>query len=70
MDKLTAELQRVTWRKSSYSGPDGGECVEVAELSGGRRGLRDSKEPGRPALVVPPAEWVTFVGSLKDGGMQ
>ncbi|MFJ8789096.1 DUF397 domain-containing protein [Streptomyces sp. NPDC102462] len=25
-------LSTVTWRKSSYSGPDGGECVECAAL--------------------------------------
>jgi hypothetical protein len=25
------DLTAVTWRKSSYSNPDGGECVEVSD---------------------------------------
>ncbi|WP_189928716.1 DUF397 domain-containing protein, partial [Streptomyces asoensis] len=25
------DLSNVTWRKSSYSNPDGGACLEVAE---------------------------------------
>ncbi|MFJ4688628.1 DUF397 domain-containing protein [Streptomyces sp. NPDC088789] len=25
------DLTRVTWRKSSYSNPDGGNCVEVSD---------------------------------------
>ncbi|UNZ16944.1 DUF397 domain-containing protein [Streptomyces sp. 891-h] len=29
----TFEPSAVTWRKSSYSNPDGGECVEVAAAS-------------------------------------
>jgi hypothetical protein len=33
------------WRKTSRSGSQGGDCVEVAELSG-TIGLRDSKNPG------------------------
>ncbi|GII81953.1 hypothetical protein Sru01_69350 [Sphaerisporangium rufum] len=70
MDELTRELQAARWYRSTWSGPDGGNCVEVAELSGGRRGVRDSKEPGRRALVMPPAEWTAFVRSLKDGRMR
>lgn len=30
----------ITWRKSSYSGGDGGHCVELARLSG-HTGIRD-----------------------------
>ncbi|WP_217146307.1 DUF397 domain-containing protein, partial [Streptomyces sp. AC627_RSS907] len=26
----TPELSAATWRKSSYSGDNGGECIEVA----------------------------------------
>lgn len=36
------------WRKSSFSGSNGGNCVEVAS---GLRALRDSKNPGGPVLV-------------------
>ncbi|WP_327102498.1 DUF397 domain-containing protein [Nonomuraea glycinis] len=67
MDHLTRELETATWRKSTRSGPDGGNCVEVAELSGGRRGVRDSKNPTGPALVFTPGEWDAFIGGVKDG---
>ena len=39
------------WRKSSFSN-GGGECVEIAALTGGRFAVRDSKAPGMGALVV------------------
>ncbi|MGI5416651.1 DUF397 domain-containing protein [Actinomadura luteofluorescens] len=37
------------WRKSSYSGGTGGECVELAVVSSGVL-LRDSKDPDGPWL--------------------
>lgn len=67
MDELNREITTATWRKSSRSGPDGGDCVEVAELSGGRRGVRDSKNPSGPALVFTPHEWAAFIDGVKDG---
>lgn len=67
MDELTRELNTVAWRKSTWSGPDGGNCVEVAKLSGGRRGVRDSKNPTGPALVFTPTQWNTFLGGIKSG---
>ncbi|WP_289009712.1 DUF397 domain-containing protein, partial [uncultured Thermomonospora sp.] len=33
------------WRKSSYSGDNGGDCIEVARLAEGV-GIRDSKNRG------------------------
>ncbi|GLZ07770.1 hypothetical protein Acsp03_52360 [Actinomadura sp. NBRC 104412] len=40
------------WRKSSYSGTTGGsDCVELARL-GEAVGIRDSKDPHGPKLVV------------------
>ena len=38
----------LTWRKSSYSGSSGGQCVEVA--ASGRVLVRDSKNPDRGRL--------------------
>ncbi|MEV6149708.1 DUF397 domain-containing protein [Nonomuraea sp. NPDC052129] len=67
MDELTRELDTATWRKSTRSGPDGGNCVEVAELSEGRRGVRDSKNPSGPALIFTPGEWSAFISGVKDG---
>lgn len=40
------------WRKSSYSGGDNGNCVEVAHTLGE---LRDSKNPGVTLPVTPAA---------------
>ncbi|HXA60883.1 MAG TPA: DUF397 domain-containing protein [Streptosporangiaceae bacterium] len=37
----------IEWRKSSHSGPEGDECVEVADLTVAI-GVRDSKNPGGP----------------------
>ncbi|WUR56481.1 DUF397 domain-containing protein [Actinomadura citrea] len=37
------------WRKSSYSGGTGGECVELAAVSG-YLVFRDSKDPEGPCL--------------------
>ena len=67
MDELTQDLQAATWIKSSYSGSNGGNCVEVAKLSDGRRGVRDSKNPTCPALIFTPGEWSAFIGGVKDG---
>ncbi|WP_433229030.1 DUF397 domain-containing protein [Actinomadura formosensis] len=42
------------WRKSSHSGgANDATCVELAKLPGGI-GIRDSKDPDRGLLVVPP----------------
>jgi len=56
----------VTWRKSTRSN-DQGACVEVADLDGGRRGIRDSKDPTGPALMFPAAEWAAFTTGVRAG---
>ena len=56
-----ADLPEVTWRKSRRSGPQGGNCVEVANLPDGRVAVRNSRHPAGPALVFTSAEWVAFV---------
>ena len=65
MDELTHELRAAVWHKSTWSGPDGGNCVEVANLSGGRRAVRDSKDRRGAALVVPAREWSAFIVRIK-----
>jgi hypothetical protein len=57
----------LTWIKSSYSGGQGGNCVEVAVLPGGGRAVRDSKAPHGPALSFTPAEWAAFTATVRDG---
>jgi hypothetical protein len=56
------------WVKSTYSGPTGGNCVEVAVLAGGRVAVRDSRHPASLALVFLAAEWAAFVARARDGG--
>ncbi|MFC7648663.1 DUF397 domain-containing protein [Streptosporangium lutulentum] len=59
------ELSDAVWRKSTRSGGNGGSCVEVASLAGGRVGVRDSKDRGGPALIFTPSEWQAFIGGVK-----
>ncbi|MFF3451094.1 DUF397 domain-containing protein [Streptomyces sp. NPDC002667] len=53
-----------TWRKSTYSAGDGGDCLEVA-LGAGREGplVRDSKSPGT-VIGFGAAAWGSFVGHV------
>ncbi|MGY3844735.1 MULTISPECIES: DUF397 domain-containing protein [unclassified Streptomyces] len=55
------------WRKSSYSGPEGGSCVEVLDGHPSGIPVRDSKAPHGPALIFPPAGWSSFVTAAKNG---
>jgi len=63
---VSAELSEAKWFKSSRSTATR-ECVEVAFLNGSRVGVRDSKNPGGPALVFTPAEWDAFTSTLRNG---
>lgn len=53
------------WRKSSYSGSNGGGCIDVAGNLPGIVAVRDSKDPHGPSLTFSPAEWRTFITSVK-----
>ncbi|GAA2426336.1 DUF397 domain-containing protein [Actinomadura vinacea] len=46
------ELKHTVWRKSSYSGGNGGNCIEVADLPT-TIAIRDSKDPDGPQLQLP-----------------
>ncbi|WP_460106215.1 DUF397 domain-containing protein [Streptomyces sp. YKOK-J1] len=48
------------WFKSSYSGSDGGNCLEVAAANTAIH-IRDSKTPTAPHLTVAPASWAAFL---------
>jgi hypothetical protein len=58
-------LDNVIWRKSSYSGSNGGACVEVAVLPEDSRAVRDSKDPGGPKLRFSREEWRAFTTCVK-----
>jgi hypothetical protein len=61
------ELTRADWRKSTYSGNNGGNCVEVARNLPGIVAVRDSKDRRGPALELTPAQWRAFVCRIQDG---
>ncbi|MFJ3692632.1 DUF397 domain-containing protein [Streptomyces sp. NPDC090052] len=55
------------WRKSSYSGSEGGSCVEVLDNYPAGTPVRDSKNPAGPALLFPSPNWSSFVAAVKTG---
>jgi hypothetical protein len=55
------------WRKSSYSGSNGGGCVEVAGNLSGVVAVRDSKDPAGPVLAFTPDDWRAFTAAIKAG---
>ncbi|WP_370418981.1 DUF397 domain-containing protein [Streptomyces sp. QH1-20] len=54
------------WFKSSFSGGNGNNCIEVADL-GSVVGVRDSKEENGPAFVVSSAAFARFVAGVSAG---
>ncbi|MER0241194.1 DUF397 domain-containing protein [Streptomyces sp. HSW2009] len=58
------------WIKSSYSGDNGGDCVEWAPAQAATTGavpVRDSKHPQGPTLTFGAAAWSAFVAGVKAG---
>ncbi len=56
-----------TWRKSSYSGGQGGNCVEVATRPADQLAVRDSKNHYGPVLRFPRQAWNIFTAGIKGG---
>ncbi|WP_083926746.1 DUF397 domain-containing protein [Nocardiopsis valliformis] len=59
MDMTTAQ-----WRKSSYSNPDGPQCVEVADLPGSTA-VRDTQHRELGYLSFQSAEWANLLNTLQ-----
>ncbi|MGW5664531.1 DUF397 domain-containing protein [Streptomyces sp. NPDC003758] len=59
------DLTNASWRKSSYSNPDGGECVEIAPDLPSVVPVRDSKDPARGTLLFETAAWARFIDEVK-----
>ncbi|WP_326644455.1 DUF397 domain-containing protein [Streptosporangium sp. NBC_01755] len=64
MDKSPSNL---IWRKSTLSGTNNDDCVEVANLPSGGQAVRDSKNPNGPMLNFTHTEWRTFIINVKNG---
>lgn len=53
------------FRKSSYSQPQGGNCVEVADLPGASA-VRDTQNRQAGHLLFPGAEWTALLSSTRN----
>ncbi len=51
------------WRKSSYSGSNGGECVEVA--TAGAVLVRDTADRNGPVLTFTADVWRAFTTAIR-----
>ncbi|MFI1288331.1 DUF397 domain-containing protein [Streptomyces sp. NPDC020792] len=56
----TGDHGQLVWRKSSYSGSGGGDCVEVAETVGEIL-VRDSKNTAGARVHVSREAWGAFL---------
>ncbi|MGH3398095.1 MAG: DUF397 domain-containing protein [Streptosporangiaceae bacterium] len=61
------DLSSAIWRKSTFSGGNGGNCVEVARNLPNVVAVRDSKDPDGPKLTVTPSQWQAFLAGIRDG---
>ncbi|WP_436786731.1 DUF397 domain-containing protein [Yinghuangia sp. YIM S10712] len=65
---MNAEQEvRGPWFKSSYSGPEGGNCVEVAAAPRAMC-VRDSKLPDLATLTFSDVQWAALTNSVRHGG--
>ncbi|WP_329033221.1 DUF397 domain-containing protein [Streptomyces sp. NBC_01725] len=64
MVPLTKSAEAAVWFKSSYSGGNTTECVEVAHLSQALA-VRDSKSVEGPGLTFSTDAWADFVSALR-----
>jgi hypothetical protein len=60
------ELGDVEWLRGRCQSKEG-TCVELAALSDGRAAIRNSTDPGGPALIYTRAEIAAFILGAKDG---
>ncbi|KAB2376946.1 DUF397 domain-containing protein [Actinomadura montaniterrae] len=63
----TPQPSQVHWRKSTHSGADEGNCVEVADLNG-RVGVRDSKDPDAGHLTLTRQDFADLLAVLGARG--
>ncbi|MDX3387932.1 DUF397 domain-containing protein [Streptomyces niveiscabiei] len=54
-----------TWRKSSYSNADAGNCLEVLDGHPTAVPVRDSKTPHAPTLLIPAPAWTPFIEAVR-----
>ena len=62
--RRTMDVTSVAWRTSSYSGDNGGTCVEVG-TTGPAVAVRDSKHLDGPPLAFAANTWKAFIEQVK-----
>ncbi|THA83669.1 DUF397 domain-containing protein [Streptomyces sp. A0592] len=63
---MRADVNGLSWRKSSYSNSESNSCVEVSDDLPGIVPVRDSKLAGAgPVLVFPAGPWASFVAAVR-----
>ncbi|RKN55066.1 DUF397 domain-containing protein [Streptomyces klenkii] len=65
-DALANADAALTWRKSSYSGADNGDCVEMAHGLQGIVPVRDSKDPSQ-IIAFASEGWSRFLAGVRSG---
>jgi hypothetical protein len=63
---MTVDYSGAPWRKSTRSGGQGGQCVEVADL-GHAVGVRDSKNPAGAELAFTRRQVADLAARVKSG---
>ncbi|MDN3023410.1 DUF397 domain-containing protein [Streptomyces sp. S.PB5] len=58
------DLSTAVWRKSSYSGGGGDDCLEVADGHPTLVPVRDSKAPHGPKLAFRTPAWSAFIEAV------
>jgi hypothetical protein len=64
--RLARLLNDATWRKSTHSGAVG-NCVELAVVTGGLVGIRNSRNPHGPVLIHNRTELTALLAYIKNG---
>ncbi|MFI6271437.1 DUF397 domain-containing protein [Micromonospora zamorensis] len=62
------DLTGAVWRKSTRSGDNGGNCVEVATNLAEVVAVRDSKDSTGPLLTFTDHAWTDFITAAKREG--
>ncbi len=57
-------IDALSWRKSSYSGNNGGNCVEAGSVPGGVL-VRDTQDRAGAVLEFSADAWRAFAGQVK-----
>jgi hypothetical protein len=58
------DITSADWRKSSYSGANGGNCVEVGKADS-TIAVRDTKDRDGLVLDIPADAWRAFTAGLR-----